>query len=223
MARHLRSVSLPSKRYSNEIKVEDELLNLEASISAPSATIKEMCKGLRRLGDVYSHIEEIIHPPGSQVCSIQQRKMLDTEMENSLELIDLCNSMQEMLAELKITIQDLQVALQRGDASAQTEIQSYSGLVKKAHKQIKRISKKTMSDNEDCKLPRLLFKARLLAIPVLELTLCLLSKKVVMPKRSLVSKAFQKREVVFHEEEQLQALECITGDLEDGVELLSGE
>ncbi|CAL5014030.1 unnamed protein product [Urochloa decumbens] len=219
MAFHLRSVSLPSKRLSNESEVEAELQSLEASISSPSATIESACDGLRRLGDVYSHIEEIIHLPSNQVCSIQQRKELDGEMESSLEIIDLCNAMQENFAELKNTIQDLLVALRRGDdASTQAKIHSYIRLVKKVQKQLKKTSKKTTSD--ECKLVRLLLKARLMATSLLELALCLVAKQVVMPKRSLVSKAFQKKSMVVCKEEQLQALECVIGDLEHGAEQL---
>ena len=219
MAFHLRSVSLPSKRLSNEVEVEAELQSLEASISSPSATIESTCDGLRRLGDVYSHIEEIIHFPSNQVCSIQQRKELDAEMESSLELMDLCNAMQESFADLKTTIQDLLVALRRGDdASTQAKVHTYTRLMKKAQKQFKKTSKKATSD--ECELVKLLLKARLAAACLLELALCLVSKEVAMPKRSLVSKAFQKRSVVVCKEEQLQALECIMGDLEHGAELV---
>ncbi|XP_062192519.1 uncharacterized protein LOC133896020 [Phragmites australis] len=221
MAFHLRSVSLPSKRQSNEAQVEDELQSLEAGISSPSATIEAMCDGLRRLGDVYSYIEEIIHLPSNQVCSIQERNMLDGEMESSLELIDLCNDMQENFTELKNIIQDLQVVLRRGDdASTRARIQYFTRLVKKAQKQFKKTSKKTTSDKEDCKLVKLMTTARLVAVSLLESTLCLLSKQVAMPKRSLVSKALQKRSIVVCKEEQLQALECVIGDLEHGVELV---
>lgn len=221
MAFHLRSASFPTKGHSNEAEVEVELQSLDASISSPSATMEAICDGLKRLGDVYSHIEELIHLPSNQVCSIQQRKELDCEMESSLELIDLCNSMQENFAELKNIIQDLLLVLRRGDdASSQAKIQSYIRLVRKAQKQSKKTSKKTTSDKDDCKLVKLMSKARLVAASLLESALCLLSKQVVMPKRSLVSKAFQKRSVVVCQEEQLQALECIIGDLEQGAELL---
>ncbi|KAL5220346.1 hypothetical protein ABZP36_025059 [Zizania latifolia] len=221
MACHLRSVSLPSKRYSNEVEIEDELQSLEASISSPSTTINAMSKGLRRLGDVYNHIEEIIHLPSNQVCSAQQRKMLDGEMECSLELIDLCSAMQENFTELKTIIQDLQMVLWRGDdASIQVKIQSFTRLSKKAQKQCKKINKKTTSDKEDCKLVRLLIKARTITISLLETASCHLSQQLVVPKRSLVSKTFQKKRSVVCEEEQLQALMCITGDLAHGAEIL---
>jgi hypothetical protein len=61
---------------------------------------------LRRLGDIYSGVEEMIHLPSNQVCSSQQRKMLDGEVETSLELLDLCNTMQEIFVDLKAVIQE---------------------------------------------------------------------------------------------------------------------
>ncbi|XP_015696120.1 uncharacterized protein LOC102715227 [Oryza brachyantha] len=217
MAFHLRSVSLPSKRQSNEAEIEDELQSLEASISSPSMTID----GLKRLGDVYSQIEEIIRLPSNQVFSAQQRKMLDVEMECSLEQIDLCSTMQESFSELKAIIQDMHAILRRGDnANIQAKIQSFTRLAKKAQKQCKKISKKTTPDKEDCKLVKLLIKARVLTVSLLESTSCNLSQQLVVPKMSLVSKAFQKKKIVVCEEEQLQALECIIGDLENGADLL---
>jgi hypothetical protein len=222
MAFHQRSVSFPSKGHSNdEAEIEAELQSLEASISSPSATIETMCDALKRLGDVYSHIEEMIHLPSNQGCSVQQREEMDCEMESSLELIDLCNAMQENFAELKTTVQDLLLVLRRGDgASTQAKIQSYTRVVRTARKQFKKTSKKATSNEDACRLVRLMAKARLAVASLLESALCLLSKQVAMPKRSLVSKAFQKRGVVICQEEQLQALECVIGDLEHGAELL---
>jgi len=177
-----------------------------------------MCDGLRRLGDIYDSVEEMTHLPSNQVCSTQQRKMLDGEIESSLELLDLCNTMQEIFVELKAIIQELQVALRKGDgATVQAKIQSYSRLVKKAKQSFKKSSKKATSDKTDCAMIRLLTKAREIAISLLESTVQLLSKQIEVPKQSFVSKAFSKRKAVVCEEDQLQALECSIGDLESGV------
>jgi hypothetical protein len=175
-----------------------------------------MCDGLRRLGDIYSSVEEMIHLPSNQVCFSQQRKMLDGEIESSLELLDLCNTMQEIFVELKAIIQELQMALRKGDdATVQSRIHSYSRLVKKAKQHFKKASKVT-SDKTDCAMIMLLTKAREITISLLESTMQLLSKQIEMPKQSLVSKAFYKRKAVVCEEDQLQALECNIGDLESG-------
>jgi hypothetical protein len=60
-------------------------------------------------------------------------------MEWSLELLDLCNDMRDDFTELKAIIQDLQVATKKGyNATAQVKIQSYTPLVKKAKKHLKK-------------------------------------------------------------------------------------
>ena len=58
----------------------------------------------------------------------------------------------------------------------------------------------------------------MVAASLLESTLSLVSKQVATPKRSLVSKAFQKKIVVACEEEQLQEFELDIVDFESGVE-----
>ncbi|CAM0911683.1 unnamed protein product [Alopecurus aequalis] len=209
MAFHLRSISLPSRPQANQVEVEQELLSLEASISS-SSTIGTMCDGLRRLGDIYNGVEDIIGLPSNQVG-----KMLEGEMESSLELLDLCSAMQEIFVEMKAIIQELQVALRKGDnAAAQAKIQSYTRLAKKAKKNFKKTVKKATSGG--CRMVMLLTKAREISVSLLESTVHLLSMQIEMPKQSLVSKAFHKKKTVVCEEEQLQELECNIGDLESG-------
>ncbi|GJN04215.1 hypothetical protein PR202_ga21740 [Eleusine coracana subsp. coracana] len=218
MAYHQRSISLPARPHS---KVEEELQILEACTSSPSMTIETTCDGLRRLGDIYNSIEEVMCLPSNQTCSSQQRKMLDGEMECSLELLDLCNAMYEDFTELKAIIQDLQVSLRKGDAAVvQAKIQSYFRLVKKAKKHFKKTTKKVTYDKEDCRVVRLLREARAITTSLLESTLQLLAKKIATPKCSIFSKAFQKKTSVGCKEEQLQVLECNIGDLEEGAGLL---
>uniref|UniRef100_A0A0D9XAN2 Uncharacterized protein n=1 Tax=Leersia perrieri TaxID=77586 RepID=A0A0D9XAN2_9ORYZ len=217
MAFHQRTISLPSRPLSN---VEEELNNIEACISSPSLTIETISDGLRRLGGIYSSIEEIMCLPSNQVCSSQQRKLLDGETEYSLELLDLCNAMSEVFTELKAIIQDLQMSLRKGqDAVVQAKIQSYIRLVKKAKKQSKKTVRKVVSD-KDCRIVKLLNKAREITTSLFESTTHLLSKQIEMPKLSLIPKAFQKKNFVICNEEQLQVLECCIGDLEAGAGFL---
>ncbi|KAL6661976.1 hypothetical protein ACP70R_001360 [Stipagrostis hirtigluma subsp. patula] len=218
MACHQRSISLPSRPHS---KVEEELNILEACTSSPSMTIETTSDSLRRLADIYNSIEEVMCLPTNQACSSQQRKMLDGEMERSLELLDLCNAVHEDFSELKAIVQDLQVSLRKGDdATVQAKIQSYFRLVKKAKKHFKKAAKKVTSDKEDCRVVRLLSEAREITTSLLESTLQLLAKQIAVPKLSIVSKAFQKKNPVVCKEEQLQVLEYNIRDLEDGAGLL---
>ncbi|KAF7040207.1 hypothetical protein CFC21_050123 [Triticum aestivum] len=212
MAFHQRSISLPSRPHVSETEVEQELHSLEASISS-SNSISMMCDGLRTLANIYDGLDEIIRLPSHQVCSSQQRKMLDGEMECSIELLDLCNYMQETFAEMMAIIQELQVALRKGDDTAvQAKIQSFTRLAKKARKHFKKIAKKPASD----KMAMLLTKAREICSSLLESTLHLLSKQIEMPKQSLVYKAFYMKKALVCEEEQLLELKCTLGDLQNG-------
>ncbi|KAF8664773.1 hypothetical protein HU200_054495 [Digitaria exilis] len=171
MACHQRSTSLPCLPYSTELNVEQELQSLKAHISSPSPTIGAACDGLRRLGDVYSCIEEMMCLPSNQVLA----------------------RMQQSLAELRMSIQDLRLVLKRrDDVAVQLKIESFVRL------------------------------ARETAVSLLESTFQILPKQIGSPiasKWSLVSKKFQKTKV-FCEERQLQALERSMGNLEDGVEFL---
>uniref|UniRef100_A0ACD5WA01 Uncharacterized protein n=1 Tax=Avena sativa TaxID=4498 RepID=A0ACD5WA01_AVESA len=220
MACHQRSASLPSIPHSTESKVEAELQGLQTCISSPSVTIDTMCDGLRRLGDIYNCIEEIMRLPSNQagLSLPQNKKMVEEELERSLVLIDLCNSMQENLAHLKMSTQELQLVLKRGDdAAVQLKAESFVRLAKQAQKPFKKITS-SKATAEDCRLVRLLAETREMSVTLLESTSLLLPKQFATTKGSKWS-LVQKRKVVC-EEEQLQVLERSMGELEIGAEFL---
>jgi hypothetical protein len=169
---------------------------------------------LRRLEGIYNCIEETICTPSNQVslCQSLQRKAVEAELGRSLVLLDLCNAMHESFMDLKMSVQQLLLAVSRAeDACAQ--VKAYIRLTKKAQKQFNNISKKTVSDDKDCRVAMLMAEAREITISMFESTFRILAKQVEMHK------TFQKNKFVC-EVEQLRALERSIGDLETGVELL---
>uniref|UniRef100_A0ACD6A1P1 Uncharacterized protein n=1 Tax=Avena sativa TaxID=4498 RepID=A0ACD6A1P1_AVESA len=223
MSGHLRSTSMPCRPHSGEIKLEEELHSLKTSLCRQPATVVTLCDGLRRLAYVYYCVEEIVRLPRNQVglCSPQQKKIVEKELEQSLVLLDICNDMQENFAELKMSIQELHLVCKRGDhATVNLKIESFFRSAKNMPKHFKKYSHKATS--EGLSLVRLLAEAREMAITLFESASYLLPKQITTSnssKWSLVSKRFQKRKVVC-EEDQLQALECRIGDLESGAGFL---
>lgn len=177
-----------------------------------------MCNGLRKLGEVYSTISDLVCISSNQVR--QQRKAVQ-RLSNHFSII--CNTMQESFSEQgnhpwhAVGTQDRRpYSCPNQDPVLYPRCQEGTETIQENNKKL------TAADQWSCMVMKMLSQAREIASSMLEFSLHLLSRKVVMPsstKWSLISKTIQKRRVVC-EDEQLQELELDIVELESGIEPL---
>lgn len=93
------------------------------------------------------------------LCSSQQKKAVEDDLERSLLLLDICSSMQDSSSDIKASIQEMHLITKRGDIAAvkaKIQFQSYICFAKKAQKQLKKISNESTSINQqDCRVVKL--------------------------------------------------------------------
>ncbi|XP_073012001.1 uncharacterized protein [Typha latifolia] len=206
MACHLRSTSLPTRSNSLVLKVEEELQMLRTCINSFSSTGPMLFDGLKRLGDLYEYIEELLCLPSNQsgLSHSNQEKWVEEELEQSVRLLDICRATRNNLSAMKVHIQDLQIAFRRGgEAAIQSKVQAFVRLVKKANKDIKKQTSNkcgsTTPVKEECdslKMVRLLIDAREIAVSLFQSILSFFTEQMVRAKTSkwsFVSMTFHKR------------------------------
>ncbi|CAA2965719.1 Hypothetical predicted protein [Olea europaea subsp. europaea] len=147
---HFRSISLPSRLHPNAIKLEAELEKLytgEISKKAHSITTEGIRYGLLGLAELYNCVEELMQCQRTQqllVQYVQDGKIVEESLENSVELLDSCGTIRELVGMIKEQVQDLQSTLRRKgqDSSIQNDVNKYLSLRKKMNKSIAKILKK---------------------------------------------------------------------------------
>lgn len=138
---HFRSISLPSRLHPiNTTGFEAELQKLKSSQA--SNTIQSNLLGLAEL---YNSIDELTHSP-----STKQARSIDESLEGSVELLDSCGRIKELVEMMRESVRALQSALRRKglDSGIQNDVASYICCRKRMSKCIKR-SLKTLKSFEN--------------------------------------------------------------------------
>nr|CAD1821226.1 unnamed protein product [Ananas comosus var. bracteatus] len=219
MACNLRSISLPSRSHSAELNCEEELDKLRARMASTAVTASTMCNGLRRLGDLYECIVKVLRLPSNQnaISGARQKKLVEAELEGSIRLLDICGAMRDNSAAMKEHVQDIRLAVRRGDEAAiESKVQAFIRASKKVNKEAKKQMDHdkfaalyaTKEDRDQSAAIQILIKAREVTVSVLQSVLSFLSTRIVKPKTSkwsLVSRTLHKRRVACEEECEIDA------------------
>ncbi|CAI9763860.1 unnamed protein product [Fraxinus pennsylvanica] len=145
-----RSISLPSRLNPYAAKLEAELQKLktrEISKKCDCITSEGIRSGLLGLAELYNRVEELMQSPTTKkslVQHYQDGKIVEVSLENSVELLDSCGTIIELVAMIKEQVQVLQSALRRKgqDSSIQKDMNEYFSFRKKMHKSIAKSLKK---------------------------------------------------------------------------------
>ncbi|KAJ3692852.1 hypothetical protein LUZ60_011947 [Juncus effusus] len=199
MAFHARSISLPTNSHSYVLKAEAQLYKLRASLSSSSQTAQTIIDALQGVCNLYECINDIFFMSSNQnsLSHSQQRRVVDQELEDSVNLLDICSTSSDNLAEMKAHLQDLESAVRRCSSEAmKSKAKDYIHLVKKSCKYLnKQVGRKSESvEGDSLETLGLLREAREITFSLLQSVFVFFSKQIVSQMTSKWS-LLQKRRV----------------------------
>ncbi|KAL7117637.1 hypothetical protein ACP275_03G084200 [Erythranthe tilingii] len=135
-----RSISLPSRLHPiNSTGFESELQKLRSSKTVPSSS-EAIQRGILGLAELYNSIEQQSSLSSNKHHRNQDgTKAIEESLEESIEILDSCSSIRELVQMIKENTQALQSALRRKggvDATIQNDVASYFSFRKKTNKSI---------------------------------------------------------------------------------------
>lgn len=149
---HFRSISLPSRlhdptnsTFEAELEKLKSLQNFSPSKNSP-ITSDSIQSGLLALAELYNSLTQ------TQSLHRQDAKSVESSLETSVEILDSCNTVRELVQMLRESVQALHSALRRkglnSDSTLKNDIASYLCIRKKMNKSISK-SLKALKNLED--------------------------------------------------------------------------
>uniref|UniRef100_A0A803NR01 Uncharacterized protein n=1 Tax=Cannabis sativa TaxID=3483 RepID=A0A803NR01_CANSA len=122
-AHHVRSTSVPSKQHPLFSEYDEQLCRLRSSEAASSSSTV-VCK-LTGLEELHDCVDNLLCLSLNQqaLCKEQNQKCLDEILDGSLRVLDVCNTVKDVLLQTKEATQELQSVMRRR-SSAEAELSS---------------------------------------------------------------------------------------------------
>ncbi|KAK4429467.1 hypothetical protein Salat_1247200 [Sesamum alatum] len=146
---HFRSISLPSRLQPTGF--ESELQKLKSCVlsNAVPVTSEGIQSGLLGLAELYNSVQELTQSPATQQSLVLQHqqdgKSVEDALEGSVELLDSCSTIRELVQMMRENVRALQSAFRRKGldySSIQNDINSYLCFRKKMNKCVAKNLKK---------------------------------------------------------------------------------
>ncbi|RZC66883.1 hypothetical protein C5167_010572 [Papaver somniferum] len=136
----VRSISLPTRSsHPYILRVEEELNRLKKSLNTTNAeAIRSALSGLK---DLYHCVDDVLQLPltTQKSCSIaQDEKLVDQVLDESVTVLDVCDTTKNLLVQMKENVRELQCGLRRrgGESTAESNIDAYTCSRKKLRKEM---------------------------------------------------------------------------------------
>ncbi|KAI3956075.1 hypothetical protein MKW98_027389 [Papaver atlanticum] len=219
---HVRSISLPKNSHPLTLAVEEQLCQLKASSS--------ICQNLSGLQKLYECVEDFL--------STQDGKCLDTVLDGSIMLLDVCSIIKDVLSQMRQSVQELQSSIRRRS----NEVSEYMIFRKKITKVILKFLADLKNNKQNCVEFNMLREVEATTLAIFESVLSFVSapkenksliSKLTLTKRvahseetsevmkvDIAVKALTKGIEVNNVQKTLGALEMTLQDLEDGLETI---
>ncbi|XP_047957774.1 uncharacterized protein LOC125203470 [Salvia hispanica] len=128
---HFRSISLPS-RLDDSKSLESEFEKLKCG----SGSSESLQSGLVALAQLYNSFEEF----SQKSSGIDDRKSVEESLSRSVDLLDACSAIREVLQMMRENVRALQSAMRRkgtySDSAVQNDVAAYFSLRKKMQKTV---------------------------------------------------------------------------------------
>ncbi|KAG8378038.1 hypothetical protein BUALT_Bualt08G0096600 [Buddleja alternifolia] len=162
---HYRSISLPSRLNPiNSTEFEADLQKLKA-VPINIISSEAIQTGLLGLAQLYNSVQQLTQSPSMILQQHQDGKSMEDQLEVSVELLDSCNTIRELVQMIKENVQALQSAFRRKglDSGIQSDVATYvcfrkkmNKFISKTLKTLKNLEHKYIGSNENDNFIRVL-------------------------------------------------------------------
>ncbi|CAI0407792.1 unnamed protein product [Linum tenue] len=148
---HARSNSLPARSHPLVSEIDEQVCRLRQS-QAASTSSSSIGHTLNSLQVVYDCVDQLFQLPTTQQALINDQKCFNELLDESLRILDLCNTGKDALSQMKESVAELQSAIRRRQGGVEGETRRYLKSRKTVIKAIQKVlkameNKKSTSSN----------------------------------------------------------------------------
>ncbi|CAI0407790.1 unnamed protein product [Linum tenue] len=143
---HARSNSLPARSHPLVSEIDEQVCRLRQS-QAASTSSSSIGHTLNSLQVVYDCVDQLFQLPTTQQALINDQKCFNELLDESLRILDLCNTGKDALSQMKESVAELQSAIRRRQGGVEGETRRYLKSRKTVIKAIQKVLKAMENNN----------------------------------------------------------------------------